>query len=380
MLPLACLVVLMAQMATTLYLPSLPEVMHALSMTQAQAELSISLFVISAALPLLWWGRAAERWGRRRSLQGALLLFMASSLALAFCHEAWQLLFLRGVQGMSAGGAAIIARILVRDFWQGDALARRLSCLSMAFICALGGGQFVGGLIARFGRWPQGFVLMALLALLAFCFGHWLPATHSRGHPAPMWHGLWCLLRRAGYWQSAAVGGVGYAVIVTLQQCSPFVFRQDFGLGATGFGALGVLFALCYLAGSVLVHRMVPHYGSLHLLRRGCDGLLLAGLAIFVWMAVMSHEGRLGLVVFVLLYGLAVFGQAVVFPNSMALAVEQGRDQGGMAMALCGFVQQVLAGVFALSAVWLNHIGGWAAAVCLLAVLAWWLARSGRGR
>ena len=45
---LACLIVFMAQMATTVYLPSLPVVMTDLAMTRQGAELSISLFVIGA--------------------------------------------------------------------------------------------------------------------------------------------------------------------------------------------------------------------------------------------------------------------------------------------------------------------------------------------
>ncbi|VEA61483.1 Uncharacterised protein [Serratia plymuthica] len=48
---LACLLVFMAQMATTVYLPSLPMVMQELAVTRRATELSIPLFVIGAALP-----------------------------------------------------------------------------------------------------------------------------------------------------------------------------------------------------------------------------------------------------------------------------------------------------------------------------------------
>lgn len=80
---LACLIVFMAQMATTVYLPSLPVVMTDLAMTRQGAELSISLFVIGAALPVLFWGAAADRYGRRLPLALSLLLFVGLSLLLA---------------------------------------------------------------------------------------------------------------------------------------------------------------------------------------------------------------------------------------------------------------------------------------------------------
>ncbi|VEB39636.1 bicyclomycin/multidrug efflux system [Chromobacterium violaceum] len=70
---------------------------------------------------------------------------MLCSALLAAVGNAAELLALRVLQGIAAGGAAIIARIIVRDNWSGDELARRLSVLSIAFITALGGGQFIGG-------------------------------------------------------------------------------------------------------------------------------------------------------------------------------------------------------------------------------------------
>lgn len=119
LMTLACLIVFMAQMATTVYLPSLPVVMSDLAMTRQHAELSISLFVIGAALPLLFWGAAADRYGRRRPLTLSLLLFVGISLLLATTSQGPLLLVLRTLQGIAAGGATIIARILIRDHWQG---------------------------------------------------------------------------------------------------------------------------------------------------------------------------------------------------------------------------------------------------------------------
>ncbi len=100
---------------------------------------------------------------------------------------------------MAAGGAAIIARILVRDHWHGDEL-RRLSVLSIAFITALGGGQWIGGLISRYAHWQLGFVLMAGVGVLA-AFDE--QPTAAGPNPAATGGGMWAryasLLRRPGF-------------------------------------------------------------------------------------------------------------------------------------------------------------------------------------
>lgn len=134
----SCLLVFMTQMATTIYLPSLPAVERQFGISRSFAALSVSLFVIAAALPVLLWGRAAERYGRRAAVLAALALFVVASVLLALNTSAPGLLVLRSLQGVGAGGAAILARIIVRDLGDGEVLARRLSVLSIAFVAALG--------------------------------------------------------------------------------------------------------------------------------------------------------------------------------------------------------------------------------------------------
>ena len=75
--------------------------------------------------------------------------------------------------------------------------------------------------------------------------------------------------------------------------------------------------------------------------------------------------------IFITLYCMTIFGQAVLFPNSMAMAVSDAKEQGAYAMALCGFLQQCLAGVAAAGAVLLEHGGLWTVAIALLGLLGW---------
>lgn len=368
---LACLVVFMAQMATTVYLPSLPIVMRELKMTQSTVELSISAYVIGAALPVLFWGAAAERWGRRGPLLISLLLFVTSSLLLASCTSALELLVLRAIQGIAGGGAAIIARIVVRDNWRGDELARRLSVLSIAFITALGGGQFIGGLIGQYSHWQAGFVLMAVTAALAIGLSYSLPLKTGRRTAATsgMAATYWAVLRRPGFLWPACAGGLGFATTVTLQEVSPFVFQEHFRLAVTSFGSIGLLIGVAYFSGAMLVNRLVSRFGGARLMHAGATLIALATTLMLVsWLGgLLNHFA--GLWIFIALYCLTIFGQAVLFPNSMATAVSDAHDYGAHAMALCGFLQQGLAGIAATASVLLHHDGTWTLAVFALGAL-----------
>lgn len=372
LMTLACLIVFMAQMATTVYLPSLPIVMTELAMTRQGAELSISLFVIGAALPLLFWGAAADRYGRRLPLVLSLLLFIGISLLLSITGQGTLLLILRTLQGIAAGGATIIARILIRDHWQGDELARRLSMLSIAFITALGGGQWIGGLISRYAHWQLGFVLVAGVGMLALTLMISLP-LHGPNPAAPttgMWQRYAHLLQRPGFFWPACVGGLGFAITVTLQEVSPFVLLQGFELEVTTFGALGLLIGVAYFAGAMAVNRQVARVGGKQLMKQGAGLILLASAGMVLLSILSGLQGNGALVAMMGLYCLIIFGQAVLFPNSMALAVSDAREHGTYAMALCGFLQQGLAGIAAAGATLVSHHGTWAPVIFTLALMA----------
>ncbi|CAI2429260.1 Sulfonamide resistance protein [Serratia ficaria] len=322
---LACLLVFMAQMATTVYLPALPTVMRELAMSRRATELSISIFVIGAALPVLFWGAAADRFGRRLPLTLSLVLFITCSGLLAFCHNGVQLLTLRAVQGVAAGGAAIIARIIVRDNWSGDELARRLSVLSVAFIAALGGGQFIGGLLSQYAHWQMGFVLMGLTGLAILLLMATLPLEAGRpaGQRPPMAATYFAILRRPGFFWPACVGGLGFAIAVTLQEVSPFVMQQGFGLNVTAFGALGLVIGIAYFSGAMAVNRTVARVGGKRLMQIGSGIVALATAAIMLlwWSGLLV--GLSGMTVFIALYCLTIFGQAVLLEHQglWALAI-----------------------------------------------------------
>lgn len=374
---LSCLLVFMAQMATTIYLPSLPIVAHDFGMSRSYAALSISAFVIGAAAPVVLWGVAADRYGRRGPLLTSLALFVLTSAAIALIRSPEGLLVLRALQGIGAGGSAIIARILVRDRWSGDELARRLSVLSIAFITAMGGGQFLGGLIGRYAHWEAGFVVLAAVGAIAAALTFTVPFESGRTVQRPSEVLRICLTisRQPGFLLPALAGGAGFATIVLLQEVSPFVFQEHFGLATDQYGSLGLLLGAAYFAGAMTVNRLVARAGSGRLMTAGSIVMTATGVLMIALWSVPGLPDTGVLVAFVALYCVTTFGQSVLFPNSMATAVTSQQGHGAYAVSLCGFLQQSMAGVAAAGAALLHADLAWATVAAALGAAAWLLTR-----
>ncbi|MBY8151371.1 MFS transporter [Vibrio fluvialis] len=380
LLLLSCSLVLMAQMSTTLYLPALPLVASELNISRYGAELSISLFVFGAALPVIYWGHAAEKYGRKSALSLALLLFIGACLSLYVAQSLTQLLLARVIQGAAAGGAAIIARIVIRDYWSGDALAQKLSLLSMAFIAALGLGQFVGSLLTLYSDWRIGFLLLALIALLALLttsrFPLKGPAQPQHAPGAFTTHYL-TILQDKGFLVPCVQGGLGFATIVTLQQASPFVFAETLDLSSQWFGVFGLAIGLVYLLGSLHVKRHVTRIGSQPMLRRGAYCVAMGALLMLgLWLLSDTLPPHVLTGGYLALYLVIIWGQAVIFPNSMSLAASHSAHSGARSIALCGFLQQSMAGVAAMLAGGATQSHNWVFGVSMMSVVIVGLTRS----
>lgn len=373
LLLLSCSLVLMAQMSTTLYLPALPLVASELNISRYGAELSISLFVFGAALPVIYWGHAAEKYGRKSALSLALLLFIGACLSLYVAQSLTQLLLARVIQGAAAGGAAIIARIVIRDYWSGDALAQKLSLLSMAFIAALGLGQFVGSLLTLYSDWRIGFLLLALIALLALLttsrFPLKGPAQPQHAPGAFTTHYL-TILQDKGFLVPCVQGGLGFATIVTLQQASPFVFAETLDLSSQWFGVFGLAIGLVYLLGSLHVKRHVTRIGSQPMLRRGAYCVAMGALLMLgLWLLSDTLPPHVLTGGYLALYLVIIWGQAVIFPNSMSLAASHSAHSGARSIALCGFLQQSMAGVAAMLAGGATQSHNWVFGVAIMSMV-----------
>ena len=81
------------------------------------------------------------------------------------------------------------------------------------------------------------------------------------------------------------------------------------------------------------------------------------------------------LVVFIVLYCVTTFGQAALFPSSMAVAVTSVKGNGAYAVALCGFFAQSIAGITASLAVVLHNNVTWACVATALSAVAYLLVR-----
>lgn len=361
------------QLGITIDLPSLGSIARDLGMTGSGAEISVSAYVIGVAAPIPIWGFVADRWGRRATMYAAASLFIACSLLLTVATDPWMFIALRLLQGIGGGGCSIVGRILARDTWEGPELARRFAFLSVSYIVALGGGQFLGALFERHDLWRLEFVLLAAMALAALGMSAGLKlAPGSPPRPLGETIGIYVdLMRLPSFLAPTMAGGLSYASLLAYQQTSPLLLGAAYGANAADIGNVGLLTAAAYFAGSLALGHFVMRTGQERMLEAGSLIIAGAGAAGILWATAETPFAA-----FVAFYALVSFGQAVMFPGSMSLAIGAAPERGVYATALCSFLHQIVAGLLAACVSLLPH-GLWqpAAAAIVFGLAAFALSR-----
>jgi DHA1 family multidrug resistance protein-like MFS transporter len=169
----------------TLVMPFLPLYFQLLGVTDVgdiALWSGVSLGVTPAVTALMapFWGRLADRYGRKVMVERSLISFVIVMAAMAFVTEAWHVFALRAIQGLFAGyGALTLA--MAADSAPKDQMAHAIGFVQTAQRLGPALGPIIGGVIAQMAGLRRGFLVTScffLAAVVLMQFGYHEPARH----------------------------------------------------------------------------------------------------------------------------------------------------------------------------------------------------------
>ncbi|WP_028622208.1 multidrug effflux MFS transporter [Pseudomonas sp. Ant30-3] len=340
---ITCSTVFLAQLGMSIYLPALPEISRDLSGDASQVAWGLAVYLIGMAAPILLWGSLGQRIGRKPVLMAALGVYGLANLALPLSQTLEAFLIFRLIQGIGASGISVMARVLIRDSFRGELLAKALSWISISFVVALGIGQYLGSVIQIGLGWPAIFYLLGAvtLVLAIFVAGVTFPIQKENEIQQAAWPSYWRILRARSFLLPALSGGLGYGVIIAFNTAAPLILQGAFNWSAAEYGLLGWPISAAYFLGALGVNALVVRTGQRRMMVVGV-GLVIAGSAMMLLGSIAATSIAL---LFWLPFCVAVFGQSLNYPVSLSLANDGAPVGGTYAMALSGFIHQLMAAV-----------------------------------
>lgn len=335
------LMVALGPLTIDMYLPALPKIADELGVSSSVAQLTLTGTLAGLALGQLIVGPLSDSLGRRRPLMAGIVLHMLASLLCLFAPDITTLGVARGLQGMGAAAAMVVAIAVVGDLFTESVAATVMSRLMLVLGVAPVVAPSLGAAVLLKASWHWVFaalVLMAgaLLLVAVLALPETLPASHRR--PLKV-RGIGAtyvqLLRDVRFVVLVLVGALGMSGLFAYIAGASFVLQGRYGLDQQAFalvfgaGAIALIGATQFNV--VLLRRFAPQTIVLWALVAAS-----AGGAVFIGLSVAHVGGLLG---FVLPVWAILAAMGLVIPNAPAVALSRHPDAAGTAAALLGAAQ-----------------------------------------
>jgi MFS transporter, DHA1 family, multidrug resistance protein len=341
-----------------MYLPAMPGMSRQLHASGPVIQLTLTVFVIGLAAGQVVAGPLSDAWGRRRPLLAGMALYVAGSAWCALAPDAGQLIGARIVQSLGAAAAAVLARAIVRDLFEGTAMTRFFATLMLVNGAAPVIAPVIGAQLLTVTTWRAVFIVLAaagavLLLAVALALPESLPAP--RRQPARLRHTVRSLARLARDWRYlryVLAAALMFAAVFAYISGSSFVLQQDYGLSAQQFSLIFAANGVGMVLFGQLSGFLVGRGAAEHTLLRG--GLTTASLSTLGVVLCAALGLPLPLLLACLFTTMAMLG--VVLPNATSLAMAGHGATAGAASSLQGLLQFLVGGL-AASAMGLGGAG-----------------------
>jgi EmrB/QacA subfamily drug resistance transporter len=228
------LVLLVAALDNTIVATALPTIVDDLGgLEHISWVTSAYLLAQTAVTPL--YGKLGDLYGRKRILQGAILLFLAGSALCGLAQSMTALIAFRAVQGLGAGGLIVLIQAVIGDVVSPRERGKYQGLFGAVFGMASVAGPLLGGFIVENWSWHGIFYVNLPIGLLAFVvIAATLPSAAGTAHPVIDYLGAGLL-----------ASGLSAIVLITSLGGTTWEWAsgETFVTGAIGLAAL-VLFAL----------------------------------------------------------------------------------------------------------------------------------------
>ncbi len=332
----------LSPLATDMYLPSLPALTVALGSTPAEAQLTLSAFLIGFASTQIFYGPLSDRYGRRPALLVGLAIFVIASVACALAQSMPTLIAARFAQALGASGPIVLARAVARDLYSGRRAGQELAMMASIMGIVPMTAPAVGGVLEVAFGWRSNFVLSAAVGVaLAAVVWLRLPETRPDGGapstPLGMIRVFGRFIRDPRFLVYVSLVCFSYASLFVFISVSSFILQGVYGLTPILFGLAFGLCSIGYVAGTIVGRHVTGRFG----IDAGIAvGITLMALAVVLAVVLAGFGG----VHAVIATSMVVFaGCGAALAQSMAGALMPFPANAGAASSLMGVCQMTFA-------------------------------------
>lgn len=339
---LIALMMALNAVAIDIMLPALPIIGDELGATSDNdQQLMLTLYLIGFGLSQLFYGPLSDSIGRRRVVFIGTILFLVPVAVAPLSPDYSTLLMLRFFQGLGAGASRVIATSIVRDKFEGRAMAEIMSLIMMIFMAMPIVAPSLGQVIIMASTWHFTFLFMAAMAILTLCWAYFrlpetLPTDERKNFSIHSVAASFAIVLKHRYAISQALANMFLlGTVLGFLGISPLIYLNIYNLGP--LYPLMIAFTASSLAVASLINsRLVSKFGPERIALLATLGFaILAAL----WSATAWQIGTLPLWMFIAFHQPLMLCFGFAGTNQITCAMQPLGKVAGTASSTIGFFQ-----------------------------------------
>ncbi|SCS82841.1 multidrug effflux MFS transporter [Staphylococcus caeli] len=328
-----------------MYVPSLPSVQSDFGTTTSQVQLTLSFAMIGLAIGQFIFGPLSDAYGRKKMALIIISLYVIASLVAVFTTSLSILLVIRLIQGLTGGGAIVIAKASIGDKHKGKTLAKGLASLLVVNGIITIIAPLVGGYALSIANWQAIFLILTIvsLAILIFAF---LKMEETRSTElaklnfSAIFKDFGYLLKKPAFVIPMILQGLTYVMLFSFASAAPFITQKIYDMTPQQFSILFAINGIGLIIMSQLTAFLVEYINRYVLLI--CLTVIQLIGVVLICFALVLH---LPIWVLVIAFFLNVCPVTGIGPLSFTLAMESRTGGSGNASSLLGLFQFILGGM-----------------------------------
>ncbi|MGF1476785.1 MAG: multidrug effflux MFS transporter [Geminicoccaceae bacterium] len=315
-------------------------------------QLVISMFILGMVAGELVFGPLSDAIGRKRAILIGIFIYVVGTLIAMSAGTLFELLAGRVVQGIGVSGPKIGSRALIRDQFEGDAMARITSLIFMIFILVPMIAPALGQLILIFASWRWIFLLFLGLALIvSLWLGLRQPETLApeRRIPIALPHlmvNTILIVRHPKVMACTLAAGLIFGAIIVYVSTSQALFADLYDKQES-FPLYFAILASAIGLSSFWNSQLVMRFGMSAMATVALCGLILTSTALL--MVTFAYQGVPPFALFMGLCFVAFGCFGLLFGNLNAMAMEALGRVAGLGASLIAAFSSLIAVILSVS-------------------------------
>ncbi len=333
-------------------LPALGDMGRALAVGDPNdTQLIVTLFIFGMVFGELFFGPLSDAIGRKKAILLGLAIYGAGTVIAMTAGSLEQMLLGRIIQGVGVAGPKIASRALIRDQFEGAAMARIMSFIMMVFILVPMLAPALGQAVLAVADWRGIFnVFLAIAAVVALWMQLRQPETLTPERRIRFSFGIILangrlIVRHGPVMAYTFAAGFLFGALLLYLSTVQAIMVDLYGVGER-FALYFAILALGIGIASFSNSQMVVRFGMHRLAVTALVGLV--GFAAVLLALALSHGGVPPFPVFMTLCFAVFFCNGLLFGNVNAMAMQSLGRVAGLGASMIASISSLVAVVLSV--------------------------------